>query len=320
MVLRWKVVIFLTFLIGLSAVLLSACDRVGENYVLEDGETLDGGQHVVAVEARLESGSVIRGDLNITASDVEINSHIEGDLTVVASNLELGEDARIEGNLIYCLVRNGKFSRNENAVIWGDQRDSCSEEHPEVTIRGGAGSSSTLVKLGSNTLLSLLAGLLATLITMMFPYQLKRINLTAWNHRLSAVGLGFLTIIVAIGLTSLWRLSLALIIPAIFAPVIVIAWFLLVVLTLAGMISIAEPFGRWLLRRFHRSDQIPAIAAMIGAGSLTFLLMGFRLIPGLDIITPLLILGLASWTLGAALMTRAGTRHYQTVPRQLATV
>ncbi|HLA42115.1 MAG TPA: polymer-forming cytoskeletal protein, partial [Aggregatilineales bacterium] len=127
MVLRWKVVIFLTFLIGLSAVLLSACDRVGENYVLEDGETLDGGQHVVAVEARLESGSVIRGDLNITASDVEINSHIEGDLTVVASNLELGEDARIEGNLIYCLVRNGKFSRNENAVIWGDQRDSCSE-------------------------------------------------------------------------------------------------------------------------------------------------------------------------------------------------
>jgi hypothetical protein len=125
---------------------------------------------------------------------------------------------------------------------------------------------------------------------------------------MTSLGLGILTLAVAVGLFSLWRLSLVIIVPLILAPVVIAAWVALIVLTMAGMISVAQPVGRWLLRRLRFGEQISLVTTTVGAAVVSFALLSFRIVPSLAFITGALMLVLASWALGAALMTRGGTR------------
>src|SRR5690349_14257043 len=97
---------------------LAACGTVTESYRLNSGDTLEGDHHLVAVDVVIEAGSTIEGNLNITAGEtVEINGQIQGDLTILTQDLTLGQNARIEGNLIYCLVNQGQYTVDDNATI-----------------------------------------------------------------------------------------------------------------------------------------------------------------------------------------------------------
>jgi len=291
----------------LAAFLLAACSTVGETYTLGSGETLQGDQYLAVVEAELAPGSLIVGDVNITASQVIISGHIQGDLTVVASDLEIADSALIEGDLIYCLVREKHFRQDEAAVVWGRVRSSCDPN--TVSLETEEKSSVWLLMLG-NVVLSLGAGLLAALGIIFFPLQMARVSLAAQEHRFTAGGLGCLTLLVAAGLFNLWRFSLVLVVPLVLAPLVASVGFVLVVFTLFGVVSVALPFGDWLLQRLHIASQLPLVAATLGAVVLTFFILSFRIIPALALVSSVLSALLVAWVLGAVLLTRAGTCVY----------
>lgn len=300
---------FFTFGVLLAGLFfLSGCDNVTENYRLEGDKRLKGDQHLVVVRLDLEKGSVVEGDLNVTASKVNINGRIKGDLTVFASEIKLESDAHIEGDLIYCLVDQRKFERKSGAVIDGTVRGSCTDARKlEIETTG---LSRWVLRLIGNLILSVSIGLLTAFGTVVLYKPMERIHATAHQHRWTALGLGLLTLLVAVGLSSLWRISLAIIVPLVFAPLIVIGWVMLVGFSLLGSASLAYPFGVWLLKRLHRQPQVPMVSGMIGGTVLTFLILIFRLVPPLTPVTNLLSVVFIAWGLGAVLLTRAGTCDY----------
>jgi hypothetical protein len=298
------IVFFLGFLLP---VVLAACNNVGETFRLEADESYRGGQHLVVVNVDLERDSRVRGDMGITAADeVNIDGHVDGDLTVVAKKLTIGADAQISGDLNYCLVGDSDLQIDEAAVIWGEVRE-CNDATLQVTLSSNR-SANYFLRFVGNVALSLIVGLLAALGTIFFPGQLAVIRRTAYRQRWTSVGLGVLTLIVAMGLFSLWRLSLAIVVPIILAPGVVVGGLALMVMAGAGMISVAQPPGRWLMRRLRLGEQIPIVSSTVGSVLLTFAILSFRIVPALGFITALLMAVLASWALGAALLTRAGTR------------
>jgi hypothetical protein len=297
----WVMICLLGILVG--------CQTVREDYRLEDGETLTGNAHLVVGDAHFEPGSTVNGNLNITASRVVIQGHIEGDVTLVSSELEIGDSAQIEGNLAYCLVRDKRLEKSPNAVIWGETQDRC-DPNAENRFALVDRNPNFLFRLGTNVGVSLTSGLLAALGTICFPRRIWRISRAALHYRVSSFGMGLLTLFVAIALSSLWGLSLALIVPLALTPVIVGGWFSIAVLAMLGSIAIAQPFGLRLTRLLRLESNIPVVNATLGASLLAFLIMSFNFIPGWSVVTLITVALLVSWSLGAALLTRAGARVY----------
>ena len=293
----------------LIPIFLAACNNVGEDFHLRPDETYDGGQHLVVLDVEIEAGSEVRGDLGITAADdVQINGHIDGDLTVVAANLTVGPEAEINGDLVYCLVRDADPRINDEAIIWGEVSDSCRDASAALSLTSSNEEANYFLRFVGTVTLSLLAGLVAAFSTIFFPGHLSTIRRTAYRQRLSSFGMGVLTFMVALGLFMLWRFSLAIVVPIVLAPMVIGAFFLLIVLTGAGVISVAQPLGRWLLRRLRFGEQIPLVTTTVGTATLVFIMLSFRIVPSLGFITVLILAVCLSWGLGASLLTRAGTR------------
>jgi hypothetical protein len=259
---------------------------------------------LVVVEAELEPGSLVEGDLNITASRVRINNHIQGDVTIVASTVEIDDQAVIEGDVIYCLVTNGSFSLDKDATIWGDIRDSCDGTPATVSI-GAPDRFRWLFRLGINTLFSLVIGLLAALATIVFPKRMDDIQTNAHERPLQSLGLGLLTLLTGLGLSTLWGITLAVIVPIILAPFIILGWLVIGVLSILGFVSISQAFGGWLVRRLPIKEQLPVVSTTLGAGILMFLVLLCRVIPGFSFLTTGVMLILMAWSLGAVLLARA---------------
>ncbi len=291
----------------LGIFMLAACSRVAETYRLENNQTLTAQQHLIALEVILEEDSVVTGDLNVTASRVKVNGEIQGDLTVAASRLELQAHAQIQGDLIYCLMRDGVFEQAETAIIRGEIRNNCTRTARPLDLTP---STPWVVKLVSNLAISLALGLVAALGSIFLPHHLNRIQLTAYRSPSLSLGMGFFTVLVLIGLSNLWGLSLRLLLPALLMPLISIIWIGVWVLMLFGCLAIATPLGAWILNGMQIQKAAPIIAAIIGASSLSFMVLSFRLIH-LPLISLLLGGGILLWGLGAVLITRAGTRTYR---------
>jgi hypothetical protein len=288
-------------------ILIVGCSNVGETYYLRDGERLGADSQLVVVKAELEHGSLVEGDLNITASEVVINNHIQGDVTIVASAVEIEDQAVIEGDVIYCLVTNGSFSLDKEATVWGTIRDSCDGTPATVSI-GAPDRFRWLFRLGINTLFSLVVGLLAALGTIIFPKRMDAIQTNARQRPLQSLGLGILTMLTALGLSSLWGITLVAIVPIVLAPFIIWGWLVIGGLSILGFVSISQAFGGWLVRHLPIKEQLPVVSTTLGAGILMFLVLLCRVIPGLAFLTIGIMLILMAWSLGAVLLARANPR------------
>jgi hypothetical protein len=291
-------------------IVLAGCSNVGETYRLSNGDHLGADSHIVVVNVELAEGSLAEGNLNITASDAKINNHIQGDLTIVASEIQIGEDAIIEGNLIYCLMADGNFSLDENAIVWGDIRNSCDGSPAKVSISPPNKYRWAFV-LGINTAISLVVGLLAALGTILFPSHLSTVQNAALRKWMMSLGLGLLSLAVGVGLSTLWGLTLSVVVPILLAPFILLGWFMTGSLATLGFISIAQSFGSRLVKWLPIQEQLPVVSTTLGAGTLSFLILACRIIPAIATLSTILFLLMFIWSLGAALLTLPATRRYQ---------
>ncbi len=310
----------LALLVGLM-LLLAACNTTSSGsssdqvallrtYRLGAGERLEGDLVVVAEQASLAAQSTVGGDVAMTARRVELNGTIEGDAVIVAEKLTLGPEARLRGDLVACART---FQQAESARIEGDVLEECSGTpnlgmDQLLTDAWLSWQTSWLLRAGSVFLGALFFGALAALGTVLIPRPLACMAETICERPWQAGGVGLLTLAIAGGLTVLYGLSLKLIVPVVFLPVVLLGWLVLGILSLLGWIALAAPLGRWALRTRQRSTHPPMVTAALGGITLGLALRVWNIFWVTGWLTGLLVLGAGSIGLGAVLLTRAGTK------------
>ncbi len=305
-------------LVGL-ALLLTACSTASSNtddlvasrtYRLPSGEHVKGDLVVVAEKASLETQSVVQGDAAITARTVTLNGQIDGDVVIAAERLVLGPEALVRGDLVAC-ARN--VERAEGARVEGDLLEECNSS-PNLgvgqllTHAWLSWQASWLLRAGSVFFGALFFGALAALGAVLIPRPLacmaEAIQARPWH----AATVGLLTLAIAAGLTVIYGLSLKLIVPVVFLPVVLLGWLVLGMLSLLGWIALAAPVGRWVLRRLRHGTHPQMIAAAVGGITLALGLRVWSIFEPVGWPVGLIVLGAGSLGLGAVLLTRAGTK------------
>ncbi len=285
---------------------------VRNNYHLQRGDSYSGDQVIVANRIHLESGSSVDGDVTLVGRQADVDAAVQGDLVVVANRLNVGKDAVIGGDLTICVH---DFTRSDAAQISGEIKRECSDSR-QVSVQNIFQSgvndwrNNFLLRLSSTFVGALFLGAVAALSTIFFPRALSRMSLAMRQSPVTTGGMGCLTVLVAIGLTGAYALSLLLILPLILMPFVLLGWVLIGLASLLGWVALAEPFGRAVLRAVHMYNQPPMIAAVVGGVTLSLVIRIWSLFWFTGWITAIATILLSAFGLGAAVLTRLGTRPY----------
>lgn len=289
---------------------------IKRDYRLDDGDHHAGDQVVFAYKAALKPESVIDGDLTVAGNNVMLDATVRGDVTVVADRLEIGETALIAGNLVVCV---NTLERHENAGITGDIREECGSDNSigvADIVEAGWNNwrDSAFFRLSTVLGGALFFGALAALATVIIRRPLVRMSESVRERPLLTIGMGLITMLVVVGLTLLYALSLKLVVPVLLLPVVLLVWLALLLLSVAGWLALAEPFGIFLLRLLRLDAQPHMIAAAVGGITLALLLRLWSVFwfDGWVILLAMLLFGAVG--LGPMLLTRFGTRAAAQMP------
>ncbi|NDJ76762.1 MAG: hypothetical protein GYB65_10930 [Chloroflexi bacterium] len=282
------------------------------DYTLASGEQRSNDQLIMAQNIDLEAGSQIDGDATLIGSDVILDSEVIGDVVVISDTLAVGERALVYGDLVICVE---DVSRSSDAQIRGDIKEECSE-----SSRSGLGSiaqsgfdnwrNALLFRVGSTFFSALFFGALAALGAVVIPRPLYLMSNSIRNAPGVTGGVGLLTMIVAVGLSVLYLISLLLILPVVLLPVVLVAWFVIALLTLLGWLALAQLIGEYLFRRLDLGEQPRMISATVGGVVLVFIAHIWGIFWFTAWIGVLATILLAAVGLGAVVLTRAGTQPY----------
>lgn len=306
---------------------------LGSSYVLQDGETLNGGLVVIGGSALLESGSSFYGDLVVIGGSATIeagvqvsgavvtiggplslDTEIKGDVVSIGGPILLEKNTHIHGDLV---TMGGPIQRMDGARIDGQLVDNPSAPaRPDRPAGNSPAGPVSNPHFGLFDLfwdaLWLLArsigyGLLAGLIVLFLPEQTRRVSDAALRQPWMTSGMGLLTyilfvvVMVALGLFSLLLITLILTIPLMAVVVVLLG---------AGMafgwIALGTEVGVRLVGLFKRELPLPA-SAVLGTFLLTLIsglcTSDFIVCVGWVVPFFLTILGV-----GAVALTRFGTQ------------
>ncbi len=277
----------------------------GETYALQSGEKLEGNLLLLGGVANLENRSIINGNVTVLGGVMEADGTINGDTTVIGGSVTLGDNAIVNGNLN---TITGHLNRSENAIISGTINDS---EDGLISINGmNLPSFSFTPQKAATTGLDFLFGVLksfgqvlvlsalAIFMILVMPNS-SRVIASALTHKTwSALGIGFLAVLVTPFLILVLSITIILI-PI--AVLVVLAFSLSILL---GWLVIGFEIGERMKTMFKASWHA-AISALIGTSTLTLLAKSLSLIPCIGWVLPAVVSVLG---LGAVIMTLWGTK------------
>jgi hypothetical protein len=310
------------------ALLLSACQSTAKDlggfslnsaYTLTAGETRSGDQVVVAQDITLEPDSSVAGDITLMGSQVTVRGQVDGDVIVVADRFVLGDEADISGNLVVCAK---EFQRGAAAQVGGTIKEECARSS-RVSVAKAVDSgwsnwrSSFWFRLGTAVAGALFFGALSALLTAIFPRPLGRMAASIYRAPALAGGVGCLTILLALGVSAVYGLSLLLVLPVVLLPIVLLGWLALGLLAMLGWVALAQPTGVYVLQRLGLERQPPMLTAGVGGVVLALLLRVWGIFWFTAWIGLIVGAALASVGLGAVILTRAGSRPY--APRESPT-
>ncbi len=279
---------------------------VGGNFTLEDGETLTEDLMIVGGLVRLEDGSRLNGDILMVGGSLEVAGEINGDVTVAGGSLDIRGTAVIDGDVNAAGV---SMARDPDATITGDI--TTEQDGPFIITPRGVevprfdmGMQPSFSFLGY-LLRAILWALVAMLLALFLPAQLRNVAQTAVSQPLITGGLGLLTAVVLPLVLVVLALTILMI------PVSLMGALLLAIAWAYGLIALGSELGNRFAGIF-KAQWHPALAA--GAG--TFLLM--LVLNGLEAAIPCLGWGpkiiVSVIGLGAVLLTRGGMQPYPPQP------
>jgi hypothetical protein len=283
----------------------------GSNYTLKSGETLNEDLVVLGGSITIEQNATVTGSIVLIGGSLIMAGEGQKDVVVIGGAVSLGETAHIYGNLV---TLGAPVNRAEGARVDGEVLKNPTQPAINPPTLPGV---ETIPTVSTNPLLNMLnrglslfaqslgLGLLAALLVLFLPQQIRRVGeaIPAQPGSTGATGLLgvliFITAIVALALFSILIITLILTIPLIILLAVAFS-----AAGVFGWIGLGTEIGLRLASALKTDFPLPFSAA-VGTFLLNFVANGIGFIPCVGWVVPLL-LGLAS--LGAVFLTRFGTR------------
>ncbi len=293
---------------------------LGGSYVLEQGQSLDGNLFVLGGVAQLKSDSAVKGDVLILGGTLIAQGEISGDISVLGGLVTVESGAHIKGEVN---LLSATLQQEEGSLIDGKTNEITSETWPSIIperlhVPGWQGAPSVIIPGEAPTgaypapartgwdllwlvIQSLAWAALAVLITLFGPKIVSTASDTAVEKPFISLGVGCLTVFVGTAVL------LLLVITICGIPISLIGGFLLLLAWGFGVISIGAETGIRFARLFKADWALP-VSAGVGTFLLTLVSNSVELlIPCLGWLLPA---GVGLVGLGAAALTRFGTRPY----------
>jgi hypothetical protein len=283
----------------------------GENYTLKSGETLNEDLVVFGGSVSIEKDAKVNGAIVLFGGSFTLDGEVSKDVVVMGGAVKLGSDSHIRGNLV---TFGAPVDRDAGAKVDGDVINNPTR--PSLPNMPGTPSAPDIPNFVNNYtnpfwdalgvfFQSIVLALLAMLIALFLPVQLRRVSDGVVAQPLVSFGMGLLTlimfivVIVALALFSVFIITLFITVPLIF---------IVSVLFTAGMVlgwlALGTEVGVRIGQMFKGEWPLP-LAAGLGVFLLNLVAQGVNFIPCIGG----LISGVVAFAgLGAVLLTRFGTR------------
>ena len=293
---------------------------LGGSYILEQNETLEGNLFVLGGTAQLKSGSSVKGDVMVLGGTLVAQGEISGDVSIMGGLANLEENAHIRGDVN---TLSATLQRSDGAVIDGQTNEITSETwpsiipknlhlpnwqgSPSITLPGETPTNnySSPLKTGWDFLWLLVRSLawaaLAVLTALFGPKLVSTASDTVVEKPVVSLGMGCLTVFLGTAVL------LLLIITICGIPFSLLGGFILLLAWGFGVIAIGTETGIRIAKLFKSDWAIP-VSAGVGTFILTLVTNAIAiLIPCLGWLLPT---GIGLVGLGAAVLTRFGSRPY----------
>lgn len=276
---------------------------IGNTFRLASGDTLDGSMLIIGGTATTANGSKVNGDLILIGGTLGIDGSVNGDIVSIGGAVNLGDSAIINGNLS---MLGANLQRSSGAVING----TIEEESPNFIGEEAANQRMRWIPFGDwrdplrgllTTIFEALAmGVLAVLVGLLLPHNVKNIAANVVCEPLVSGGIGLLTIIVAPIMLLLLAITIILI------PVSLVAFIALGLALLLGFIAVGYEVGQRLATLF-KTTWHPSISAGVGTLLLSLVTGIAGLIPCMGWVIGFIV-GIVG--LGAVITSRVGSEKY----------
>lgn len=273
---------------------------LGENYVLQEGQTLEGNLVVMGGSAQINDGATVDGDLTVMGGSLSLDGTVTGNLAILGGSARLGSTAVVEGDLSNLA---GSVDQAPGAVVQGDTFNGFRTPNrirpaPVVPDFGPQGETprswfGRFIGWQFGTLGSiLLMGLLGLVLVVVAPRAVGRVaSATAVQPAMTFI-FGLLTLVLGVlaGAILLIACGLGLLV-----------WGALMAAGVLGWIGVAFWLGQRMLRALNVRNASAIGEVLAGVVIITFL----SRVPCIGWLFGLVF---ASWGIGAVVMTRFGSR------------
>jgi hypothetical protein len=310
----WMVV-WLTLLLALTSSVAWAAgqaqgqggDQVvwGGDYTLRAGQELAGALTVIGGNAVLEEKSVVRGDVVVIGGNLDASGTIRGNVSIWGGAVSLRRTAVVQGDVSKF---GGNLDRADGAIIAGQIREGLggpglSPRLPQLPLAPTAslapnrpfGRFGDFIGWQAATvgwaLLLMLLGMAAVLLA---PQHVGRVATTAAREPALSLGLGLLTLIVAMLIGGLLLIAFCL---------GLLVWLAALLALLLGWIAVGLWMGQRILAALKVHDSSSLLEVAIGV----FLLTVLARLPWCGFLVWLVV---GSLGVGAVVLTRFGTQPY----------
>jgi hypothetical protein len=281
----------------------------GDNYTLENGDSLDGNLWVFGGNATLEEGSTVQGNVLVFGGNLVADGTIEGDISITGGSVMLGSTAVVQGDVN---VTGGSLDRDSGARVDGSVQEDFRGPFRFNVPRGvripWMNVPMPYVDLHypfwgvlEYFFRAFLVSAIAVLVAMFWPRQTAQTGQAILSQPLISGGMGLITVIVA----PIVLVGLA--ITILLLPVSLLGFLLLGIMVVFGWIALGLEVGRRMAQSLFKTEWTLPVAAGLGTLVLTLIVDGIGQIWCVGWIFPALV-GLVG--LGGVLLTRFGTQPF----------
>jgi len=292
----------------------------GDNFTLKSGDTLNGDLVVFGGNVTVEKNANLNGNLVVFGGQISSNGNLNGDVVVFGGQISLAEKAVVAGNVV---TIGGQVNQAEGAKVKGEVVKNVSPQIPSAKIPPDVNPPKININFNpfwtaaSVFYRAVILAALAMLAVIFLKPQMEQVSQAIIKQPVMSGGVGLLTVFG--GPISILVVAVIMIVTLILIPVAVLVLFVgvlaIALAWLFGMIALGNEIGE----RFTQSiNQNWAPAFTAGFGTFLLMLVGGA-IGEIPCIGWLFVSLIGFVGIGAAVLTRFGTRPLQTVAVTVST-
>ena len=294
----------------------------GDNFTLKSGEKLNGDLVVFGGNVTVEEDANLNGNLVVFGGTISSNGNLNGDVVVFGGQIALDEKAVVAGDVV---TIGGQLTQAEGAKIKGEVVKNVSPDiqipsgriPPDVTPPSVNFDFNPFWTVAGIFYRAVILAALAMLVVVFLKPQMENVSQAIVSQPVMSGGVGLLTVFG--GPISIVVVALVMIITLILIPVAAVVVFLgvlaIALAWLFGMIALGNEVGERFTQSINQS-WAPAFTA--GFGTFLLMLVGGA-IGEIPCVGWLFVALIGFVGIGAAVLTRFGTRPLQSVPVSTAT-